>query len=359
MADKKKLLYIVEAMGGGIFTYIVDMANELVSEFDLYIAYALRPQTPKDFKNYFNPKVYLLEIKNFCREIEIKKEFKALKEIKELAKIVKPDIIHLHSSKAGVLGRIAFNGKEIPLFYTPHGYSFLMKNYGFKKRLLFNVIERVMARRNCTTISCSPGEHQETIKLTKRAIYINNGINIADLQRKLEDVELVYHPFTVFTLGRICYQKNPKLFNEIAKAMPEVKFLWIGDGELKGELTSKNIEITGWVERKEALTYSVNADVFLLTSLWEGLPLSLLEAIYMRKPCVVSNVIGNNDVIHHGENGYVCNTVEEFIDSIREAKEKKYVEKAYEDLLERYETKVQARGYASIYKTALVKKSKN
>ena len=48
----KKILYIVEAMGGGIFTYIVDLANELVNEFDIYIAYAVRPQTPSNYKSY-------------------------------------------------------------------------------------------------------------------------------------------------------------------------------------------------------------------------------------------------------------------------------------------------------------------
>ena len=50
----------------------------------------------------------------------------------------------------------------------------------------------------------------------------------------------------------------------------------------------------------------MSADVFLLTSLWEGLPVSLLEAMYMKKPCVVSDVIGNHDVIENGRNGFIC-----------------------------------------------------
>lgn len=52
MAEKKKILYIVEAMGGGVFTYIVDLANELVNKYDMYIAYAVRKQTPKNYKDY-------------------------------------------------------------------------------------------------------------------------------------------------------------------------------------------------------------------------------------------------------------------------------------------------------------------
>ena len=51
MAEKKKILYIVEAMGGGVFAYIVDLANELVNSYDMYIAYAVRKQTPENYKD--------------------------------------------------------------------------------------------------------------------------------------------------------------------------------------------------------------------------------------------------------------------------------------------------------------------
>jgi len=57
MAEKKKILYIVEAMGGGVFTYIVELANELVNKYDMYIAYAVRKQTPKNYKDYFDKRI--------------------------------------------------------------------------------------------------------------------------------------------------------------------------------------------------------------------------------------------------------------------------------------------------------------
>ena len=59
------------------------------------------------------------------------------------------------------------------------------------------MIESVCAKRNCTTISCSVGEHQETLKLTKNAAYVNNGINMKELQEIVNQTEKVAHPFTV------------------------------------------------------------------------------------------------------------------------------------------------------------------
>lgn len=298
MAEKKKILYIVEAMGGGVFTYIVDLANELVNKYDMYIAYAVRKQTPENYKDYFDKRIHLIEVKNFGRAIDPVKDIAAFFEVKKIAAEIKPDIIHLHSSKAGAIGRMAFNGK-IPMFYTPHGYSFLMENYKPMKRRMFKLIESVCAKRNCTTISCSVGEHQESLKLTKRATYVNNGINMAELQEIIDKTEEVEHPFTVYTLGRICYQKNPTLFNEIAEALPDVKFVWIGDGELREQLASKNIEITGWADRNTAIRYAVNASTGdgILTSLKmmevmlaKKKPMSELAAPLKIYPQVLENV---------------------------------------------------------------------
>lgn len=364
MADKKKILYVVEAMGGGVFTYIVDLSNELVNCFDMYIAYAVRPQTPKNYKEYFDKRIHLIEVKNFGRAIKLSRDLKAISEVKEIAKRVKPDVIHLHSSKAGVVGRLAFDGEKIPLFYTPHGYSFLMKNYKPLKRAIFKAIEAVCAKVNCTTISCGEGEHKETLQLTKRAMYVNNGINISQLDQLIQTVPIKEkHVFTVFTLGRINYQKNPELFNKIAKALPDIRFLWIGDGELRGQLRSENIEITGWLNRAKALECSVSADVFMLTSAWEGLPISLLEAMYMQKPCIVSNVIGNRDVIHNGINGFVCDEAADFVSAIKQCRDYSAGEysmevgtmigQAYSDILNSYNTRVMAEKYSKVYAKAM------
>ena len=91
MAEKKKILYIVEAMGGGVFTYIVELANELVNKYDMYIAYAVRKQTPKNYKDYFDKRIHLIEVKNFGRAIDPAKDIAAFFEVKKIAAKIKPD----------------------------------------------------------------------------------------------------------------------------------------------------------------------------------------------------------------------------------------------------------------------------
>ena len=134
MAEKKKILYIVEAMGGGVFTYIVDLANELVNKYDMYIAYAVRKQTPKNYKDYFDKRIHLIEVKNFRRAIDPMKDIAAFFEVKKIAAEIKPDIIHLHSSKAGAIGRMAFNGK-IPMFYQEAEIRRYAEDNGFSDSL--------------------------------------------------------------------------------------------------------------------------------------------------------------------------------------------------------------------------------
>lgn len=357
MRFKRKILHVVEAMGGGVFTYIVDLTNKMVCNYEVYIAYAVREQTPVDYKDYFDVRIQLIEVKNFGRLINLKKDVAAFFEVSQIAREIKPDVIHLHSSKAGAIGRFAFDGKKVALFYTPHGYSFLMQSTCPTKRKIYKMIEKICGKRACTTISCSPGEHMESQKITKRAVYVDNGIDIERLQNLIEGTKVNQeHVFSVFTLGRICYQKNPELFNKIALKLSGVRFLWIGDGELRNVLTAANIEVTGWVGRQEALRYALACDVFVLTSLWEGLPISLLEAMYMRKICVVSNVIGNRDVIKENRNGFVCNKESEYVDAIQYVRDNNvgYItDKAYEDILNRYNTNFMAKQYSTIYEAAI------
>ncbi len=174
--QKKKVLHIVEAFGGGVFTMLSDLCNGLDKDYDLVIAYSLRPQTPSDFKKYFPKNVRFIEIKNFTRSIRPIKDIKALIEIRKVVKKEKPDVVHLHSSKAGILGRIGIHKKNIRMLYNPHGFSFLKLDDSRAKRLMYKSIEKITALFNhkCTIVGCSKGEYEEAKKLNKNSICINN-----------------------------------------------------------------------------------------------------------------------------------------------------------------------------------------
>ena len=238
------------------------------------------------------------------------------------------------------------NGNKIKMFYNPHGFSFLKKDDTKFKRMIYWLIEKITViwNRKCTIVGCSNGEYLEAKKLNKNSVCINNGIDINKLKEETKGLipnKINYKNIKICTVGRIGYQKNPEMFNKIAEAFPKIGFTWIGEGDLRNKLTSKNINVTGWKERKEVLQILNNNDIFILTSLWEGLPISLLEAMYMKKICIVSNCIGNRDVIVNGNNGFVANEINDFIKYIQEILDKKIdvqtlVINANQDVLNEY-----------------------
>lgn len=356
MRVKKKILHIVEAFGGGMFTFLADLSNGLLDEYEVVIAYGKRKETPDNFKEYFCNNIRFIEIKSFTRSINFIKDFNAFCEIKKIIKEENPDIIHLHSSKAGFIGRFAANGNKIKMLYNPHGFSFFMKNSSKLKRKIYWFIEKIASYRKCIIIGCSKGEYEEALKLTKNAICINNGINLTDLQKEIKYMNTVKTDFNnlkICTLGRIDYQKNPYLFNEIAKSFPQFKFTWIGDGYLKEILNSPNIKVTGWKERKEVLNMLNENDVFILTSLWEGMPISLLEALFMKKLCIVNNCIGNNNVINN-KNGLLCNNLEDFQKAISDVYNGKIeteilISQGFEDVKNIYNVENMVSEYKKVY----------
>lgn len=357
--EKKKIVHIVEAFGGGVFTYFVELANSLSDNFEVVIAYAKRKQTPDNYKEYFNENIRLVEIKNFTRSINPIKDLKACLEIYKLIKEEQPDIVHMHSSKAGIIGRLVISSKNRKLFYTPHGYAFLKQDDSKLKRIMYKAIEKVTAllKRNCKIVACSKGEYEESLKILKNSTYVNNGVNPLEIDKLVNTKNLGktdLNNLKICTIGRIGYQKNPELFNRIAEQFPNIKFTWIGDGELRNSLTSNNIEITGWKNRQEVLNELEKNDIFILPSLWEGLPIALLEAMYLEKICIVSNVIGNKDVIENEKNGFICDDLQDYIKVIKQIQNGKYdlneiENNANNDILREYNVGVMSRKYEELY----------
>lgn len=295
-------------MGGGILTYLIQLCNNICEDNELTILYGIREQTPKNLKNLFSDKINLIEIKNFQREISIKSDIKAYRETKKHLIELKPDIVHLNSSKAGAIGRIIkllnfkkFNNTHF--IYTPHGYSFQITDSSNIKRLFYYFVEKSLGYINVTTVACGQGEYELSKKVSKKSTFVNNCVDYESLNRYRNEMTNTIDVF--YTTGRISYQKNPFMFNEIAKKNPDKRFIWVGDGPYRKVLDSPNIHVTGWMDQEEAMKYTNPFKFFILCSKWEGLPLSLLEAMDVGKICFVSNIIGNKEVISDKQNGYI------------------------------------------------------
>ncbi|WP_455390890.1 glycosyltransferase [Frisingicoccus sp.] len=357
----KRVLMVCEAFGGGVFTYVSQLCNDMCEEFDVYLAYSLRPQTPKNYKDFLDKRVHLIQVKSFGEKglTNIPNDIKIIKELREIEKKVKPDVIHLHSSIAGGMGRLAYNGKENTVVYTPHGYAHILMGPG-KKSLMYKWMEKVLGKTNSMTLTCCESEDDVAKTLCKKTAYIETGVNLGDLSASLDGIEPVKNEkFTVFTLGRACVQKQPQLFNRIAELVPEARFVWIGNGELETMLTAQNIEITGWKPRKEALAMAKGADAFILCSLGEAIAMSLIENMYIKKLILVSNTMGNKSVIRDGINGYVCEKAEDYAEKIKAAMKKfpsELPEHAYQDVLTIYNTEAMKKKYIMFYNDVIAGK---
>ncbi len=352
-----RVLHIVEAFGGGVVTFLQALINGSDEQDEHIILYARRDNTPDAPEKLFRPGTRLIRSENLSRELRPGEDIAAFFEIRRVVKEVRPDIVHLHSSKAGALGRWAINGKKLPLFYTPHGYSFLMDGCGEMKRRMYFLFEKVCGYRRCTTVACGKGECEQGKRVTKDITYVSNGINAQEVDALVPDIAARSDGVNVCTLARISRQKDPERFNEIAEAFPDVKFTWIGDGELREVLTSPNIEVTGWLPREEALRKVTESAVFLLPSRWEGLSLSLLEAMYLRRLCIVSRIPGNVDVIENRRTGYVCERMEDYVEVIQhlmdDGIDSRMTDAAHERVATELNQTVMVRKYGELYKKAM------
>ena len=197
----KKILMVCEAFGGGVFTYVSQLCNDMCDEFDVYLAYALRAQTPENYKDFLNKKVNLIEIKNMSAKGlgSISNYIKVRKELLNIEAKVKPDIIHLHSSIAGGIGRLVFKGKENVIVYTPHGYAHILMGSGVKCKV-YGALERVLGKFSKTiTLTCCESEDEVAKTLTA---YIETGINITDLSNSLDSIQTVKRKIYRFYVGK-------------------------------------------------------------------------------------------------------------------------------------------------------------
>ncbi|MBC6679566.1 glycosyltransferase [Zhenpiania hominis] len=354
MSEKIKVLHIVEAFAGGMISVIQGIVNNTNKSFQHYILFNIRKESPKVPEDFFKKDVILIPARHLIREIDLSEDIKAISEVKRTFNNIQPDVVHLYSSKAGVIGRLALNGKKVAIFYSPQGYSFLMHDCSELKRKMYYIFEKICGYRTSMSVAACRGEYILAQRVSKKSTCINNGIDTKELDRFNLNVKSESKKIRVCTLGRIVSQKNPDMFNRIAQAFPDVEFVWIGGGELRERLTSENIEVTGWMTKEKALDKLLESSVFILTSYYEGFPLALIEAMYLKRCCIVSSISGNVDAIKDRKTGYICGTFEEYVDIISQLKENgidnNMLEAAHDYVLNELNQTVMAEKYEKIYK---------
>jgi len=277
-----------------------------------------------------NIKLYF--VKELIREINPLSDFFALIKLIKILKKEKPDIVHTHSSKAGILARWAAKFTDVPIIiHTFHGFGFndyqkpLVKNF-------FILLEKITAKITDKLI-CVSNENIKTalknrIGTQDKYILIRSGIKIfnyrdikIDIRQKKLELGLKENSKIITTIGPFKPQKNLLDFIEMAKIVTfspshlltfSPYFLIIGDGQQRKELETKiknlrlndKVYLLGW--RKDIPEILAITDVFVMTSLWEGLPRAVVEAMVSGKPVVAYSVDGIKDIIVDGKNGFLA-----------------------------------------------------
>lgn len=324
MSKKIKVVHIVEAMLGGIRQHVEDIVTGLDSrKYEIYLIYSDNRADERFFQDIdkLEKCVHLIKCNEMEREISIKKDLAAYRIVKKYIKQIQPDIVHCHSSKAGIIGRLAAKQCGVKkIIYTPNAYAFQNPNVR-KKRQFYVVAERMLSRYATTvTINVSEGERQKALenKLDRKEKFtlIYNGIpaevlpdrNILRKNEGYGEIQIL-----VGVTARCAEQKDPFTFLKIAQKVigqnKNVEFVYIGDGPMEEAMKE-------WIREKKLehkihmLGFRSNAselvnilDVYLSTALYEGLPYSMIEAMRAGVPIIATNVVGNNELVINGVNG--------------------------------------------------------
>ncbi len=251
------------------------------------------------------------------------KDLLALIEIYLFIKKNNIGIVHTHSSKAGILGRLAARLTKVKIIvHTVHGWSF--NDYQPNgERLFFIWLERLSAQFTDKLIVVSNYDKQKGLdnRIGKENQYslIRYGIEYAEFGIKDQNIrrELGINTNDLVVCMVSCFkpQKSPQDFIRLAflvnKALPDARFLLVGDGILRKKIErlirkfnlEKQVTLTGW--RRDIPRILSAIDVFVLTSLWEGLPTSALESMASSKAIVSTHTGGVAEIIVEGKVGFL------------------------------------------------------
>jgi len=305
-----KIVHVAEAFAGGIVVFVKSLVENLSDDEHIIVHgerahvssfSSIRKQfarTNARFVRWHSAQRSIHPFKDFAAFLEL---YRILKRLKKQHQI---DAVHLHSSKSGFIGRMVCRLLGIDnVIYTPNGAPFLVGTSKISN-FLYKQLERLGHGFGGQVVCCSPSEQEEYKKVGIPSITINNGITFDRISGF--DMEPSNKKFCIVTSGRIINQKNPALFNDIARYFEEFQqfeFIWIGDGPERELLTASNITVTGWQPGEEVARIISAANVYLSTANFEGLPYAVLEALALKKPVLLTDSVGNRDLVKSCLNG--------------------------------------------------------
>lgn len=315
------IVHVVEPFASGVALFVKYLTETMPDDMHIIIHGERKEVMSADDvkKTFRSPNVRFVRWRSAQRSINPFKDFLALVELCKVLRRLNhkglADSVHLHSAKSGLLGRIACKIVGIRnFFYTPNGAPFLSSKTAFSK-YVYRQFEKFGKNLGGKVVCCSPSELKAYSQIGVEATYISNGTRVEERVPN-PMMEMKTQKFRIITTGRITSQKNPALFNDVAQYFSEFdqfEFIWAGDGEERSVLTAKNITITGWIDPAEIRERVKSSDVYISTSHYEGLSFGVLEALTLQKPVLLSQCVGNTDVVKNGINGDLFKTDSEAI----------------------------------------------
>ncbi|PWK20588.1 glycosyltransferase [Xanthomarina spongicola] len=317
---KVKVAHILHSVGG-VDVYLRLVTNNIDPN---KVQSIIIHQDDKDKKPYTdknnNPIAeYKIPIQ---REISFIQDLKSIISTVKILKKERPNIIHAHSAKGGIIARAASLFYKVNVLHTPHAYSFLSAESNFKKSF-FLIIEKIFKHANSYLLATSESELNQGIEKVgykkNKALLFNNSILPVKSIEPLS-IEKTWPEQYICSVGRPSFQKNIEFMvdvvYELKKTNSSIHLVLMGVGfhapnleAVKQKIMSldldKNITLLDWTSRQDIFHIITNSQLYISTSRYEGLPYSVIESLAIGKPIVATNCDGNRDLVKHEFNGYL------------------------------------------------------
>lgn len=279
------ILHVTEVAGGGVPPVIEAIAKATPTLDHIYVALPLR-QHPSAAE--------LSEVRNI-RLGRAGNPWRWVAEYNRVVRRYRPDYIHLHSSLAGLLGRIGIGPSRPPIIYTPHCLSSERTDLSSAVRWMHLTVERLLLRRTDAIYAISDHEADAlAVAARRRRVEIVAGFNPTHWPDHPSPVRTRPGHLRIATVGRVTAQKDPDFFLKVLARVRDrsdlaVDWLWIGDGEPSSvdKLRQAGVRVTGWLSREGVTAELMETDVYVHTAAWEGFPVSFCEAIGLGLPLAV------------------------------------------------------------------------